>query len=379
MKKICFIVNPFAGAGGRLGWKGTDWPLPLKLKNKDPRSLPAYQRARRFLEKLLALKAEPVNLMVAPCFMGQTILIDVERVLGTSVKPTILDCPTCKWPTTPDDTRACLRKCLDIGADLVVFLGGDGTARLVYDVIDEKIPVLGVPGGVKVYSGVFAESPEAAAEIVKEFIGGRVIFEERPVLDIDEEMFRKNQLQVKTYGYLIVPVYGDTVVSGKTVYVSSVQSEIAEIAEYFKDEIYRDCTLYIMGPGSTTARIASVLGMEKTLLGVDVIHNKRIIAKDVNEEELIEILQRYKSHRKMIIVSPIGGQGFVFGRGNQQISPRIIREVGKENILVVSAPSKLKHLKKLRVDTGDPELDQELRGYIRVLVGYGKYKIMKLD
>ena len=379
MKKICFIVNPFAGAGGRLGWKGTDWPLPLRLKDKDPRSLPAYQRAKRFLEKLLSLKIERVDLLVAPCFMGQMILEDVKRTLGIDMKSTVLDCYSCKWPTTPDDTQGCLRKCLDIGADLVVFLGGDGTARLVYDVIDGKIPVLGVPGGVKVYSGVFAESPEAAAELVKTFINGRVVFEERPVLDIDEEMFRKNQLQVKTYGYLTVPVHGDTVVSGKTIYVSSVQSEIAEIAEYFKEEIYRDCTLYIMGPGSTTARIASVLGVEKTLLGVDVIHNKKIIAKDANEEKLSEILQKYKSNKKMIIVSPIGGQGFVFGRGNQQISPRIIKEVGKENILVVSAPSKLKHLKKLRVDTGDPELDRELRGYIRVLVGYGKYKIMKLD
>ena len=378
MKKICFIANPFAGAGGRLGWKGTDWPLPLKLKDKDPRSLPAYQRAERFLEKLLALKIERVDLLVAPCFMGQTIFENVKRKLGIDTESTVLDCSSCRWPTTPDDTRACLRQCLETSVDLLVFLGGDGTARLVYDVVNGKVPVIGVPGGVKVYSGVFAESPEAAAELVKAFINDQVVFEERPVLDIDEEMFRRNQLQVKTYGYLTVPVHGDIVVSGKTVYVSSVQSEIAEIAEYFKEEIYRDCTLYIMGPGSTTARIASVLGVEKTLLGVDVVHNKKIIAKDVNEEKLIEILHRYKSNKKMIIVSPIGGQGFVFGRGNQQISPRIIKEVGRENILVVSAPSKLKHLKKLRVDTGDPELDRELRGYIRVLIGYGKYKIMKL-
>ncbi len=371
-------MNPFAGAGGRLGWKGTDWPLPLKLleKVKDPYSLPAVIRAKRFLEALTNYPETRKTVFLSPPgIMG------LDHIENTSMefKKIEIECiERGKWPTTPEDTIRCLSKCLEEDPGIIVFVGGDGTARIVLDVVDGKLPLIGVPAGVKVYSAVFAESPEAAALLLAKYIRGMVRFEERSILDIDEDAFRKGELIVRKYGTAIVPVSSDLVVSGKVPSTRSAESELEDIAEYFADEIYEDCTVYILGPGSTVYKIASRLGIEKTLLGVDVMHNKKIIGKDVDEETLLKIIEKYSNHRFMIVVSPIGGQGFIFGRGNQQISPEVIRRIGKDNILIVSAPSKLNKLEKLRVDTGDPLIDRELRGYAKVLVGYGKYKVVKI-
>ncbi|MEM1739716.1 MAG: hypothetical protein QXW62_06285, partial [Candidatus Methanomethylicaceae archaeon] len=119
-----------------------------------------------------------------------------------------------------------------------------------------------------------------------------------------------------------------------------------------------------------------LLNEKKTLLGVDVFLNRKIIAKDVNEEQLLNIINGRKAH---IIVTPIGGQGFIFGRGNQQISSKVIRKVGIENITVIATRNKLNNLKFLRIDTGDLELDREFyKNGVRVVFDYKMEKIMEI-
>ena len=152
--------------------------------------------------------------------------------------------------------------------------------------------------------------------------------------------------------------------------------EAAGIGEYLA-ETMEECRLYILGPGTTVKAVADAIGVEKTLLGVDAVHNRALVGRDLDEEGLLRLLDRHP--RAAIVVSPIGGQGFVFGRGNQQISPRVIRRVGVENIIIVATPSKLRSLRVLRVDTGDPGLDRLLSGWRRVLTGYASYKLVRVE
>ncbi len=372
-RRIGVLVNPFAGAGGRLGWKGTDWPLPLRVLELGI-PLVAPGRAREFASHLARLAGD-VAIYAPPGWMGW-------RSLGGWEGPSrTVDCISeGKWPTTPGDMSRCARTLVGEGVELLVFVGGDGTARLIHDSIDGRVPVLGVPAGVKVYSAVFAYTPREAAGIVYRFLAGEAVVVEREVLDVDEEAFRRGVLSVRLYGYLRVPQAPGLVASGKSVsHGLGEEDEMREIAEYFAGEVYRECTLYVLGPGRTVARIAEAIGVEgKTLLGVDLVHNGRIVARDADEETIYRLLAGHRGG-KAIVVSPIGGQGFILGRGNQQISPRIVRLVGRDNIIVVATPSKLSKLKTLRVDTGDPGVDEMLRGYIRVLTGYGRYRVVRVE
>ena len=124
--------------------------------------------------------------------------------------------------------------------------------------------------------------------------------------------------------------------------------------------------------------VAKELEFEKTLLGVDICRNKKLIAKDVNESEILQIIS---SNKAKIVVSPIGNQGIILGRGNLQISPKVIRNAGKENIIVIATRYKLTSLPRafLRVDTRDMELDETFKNsYIRVIVDYNEIRIVKI-
>jgi predicted polyphosphate/ATP-dependent NAD kinase len=265
---------------------------------------------------------------------------------------------------------------VDHGVRLLVFVGGDGTARDVLDSVDERIPALGVPAGVKVYSSVFAVNPRAAALVTVRFLEGRAGVARREVLDVDEDEFRGGRLKVKLYGYLLVPVDELIVEGGKTAFTAGEDEELEAIAGYVV-EIMEPDTLYILGPGRTVEWIARKLGVEKTPLGVDAVYNGRLVGRDLDERGLLELLERYPKAK--IVVSPIGGQGFILGRGNQQISPQVIRRVGPGNIIVVATRSKLQTFKTLKVDTGDEELDRALSGYIRVIVGYNREVVKPVE
>ncbi|MFZ8794106.1 MAG: ATP-NAD kinase family protein [Acidilobaceae archaeon] len=365
---VGFIVNPLAGIGGRLGFKGSDGAYAIRaLAMGAPLVSPG--RARSFLEALPV----GVRIVTPPGLMG------FDHVRGTRHEPytTVIDCVSPRvWPTTAFDTRRCSKAMVDHGVRLLVFVGGDGTARDVLDSVDERIPALGVPAGVKVYSSVFAVNPRAAALVAVRFLEGRAGVARREVLDVDEDEFRGGRLRVKLYGYLLVPVDELIVEGGKTAFTAGEDEELEAIAGYVV-EIMEPDTLYILGPGRTVEWIARKLGVEKTPLGVDAVYNGRLVGRDLDERGLLELLERYPKAK--IVVSPIGGQGFILGRGNQQISPQVIGRVGPRNIIVVATRSKLQTFKTLKVDTGDEELDRELSGYIRVIVGYNREVVKPVE
>jgi predicted polyphosphate/ATP-dependent NAD kinase len=279
--------------------------------------------------------------------------------------------------TTSADTRAAATEMAGLGVDLLLFAGGDGTARDICEAIDGKVPALGIPTGVKIHSGVYAVSPAAAGALAAKYLVGEVTgVQQAEVMDIDEEAFRENRLSARLYGYLRVPREEAYVQGSKEATPVQEEENLKAIAADLADEMRPDA-LYVLGPGSTISSVAEHLGLKKTLLGVDVVQGGKIVASDVNEEQLLKIVT---GKRAKIVVTVIGGQGFVFGRGNQQISPCVIRAVGRENIVIAATPAKLEtlHGKPLLVDTSDAALDAEMTGYTRVITDYGRRVVYRI-
>jgi predicted polyphosphate/ATP-dependent NAD kinase len=274
-----------------------------------------------------------------------------------------------KKETTSEDTQNIAKEVVKAGVDLLVFCGGDGTTRDILKAVGMKVPVLGVPTGVKMHSALFAVSPQAAARVAIRYLWGGLPLREAEVMDVDEQAFREGRLSAELYGYMLSP-YEPHLIQGNKLASPMTESEVrnqAAIAIYIIEEMKPDI-VYIIGPGTTTRTIGDFLDAKKTLLGVDLFQNKKIIANDVNEKQILDFIS---GKAAWIIVTPIGGQGFIFGRGNQQISPKVIRQVGLDNIVVIATKSKLDRLKSLRVDTGDTELENELKAHeINVVTDY---------
>ncbi len=361
-------MNPIAGMGGRVGLKGTDGEAYEEALRRGARPVSPH----RAIEFLNHVRSTDFEIIAAAGAMGE------EEVLASNKKDLLrLVVGERKERTTAEDTKTAAREMVGKGVDIIVFVGGDGTARDILDAVDEEIPVLGVPSGVKMFSAVFAVNPRAAAKILDEFLRGRTSLVEREVLDIDEEAYRRGVLRIRLYGYLKVPLPRDDLLQYmKTVSKGGEEEENKlAIARTIVEDMEPD-TLYLLGPGTTVKAVADLLGIDKTLLGVDAVVNKKLVGKDLDEAGILRLLDRYSKAK--IIVSPIGGQGFIFGRGNQQLSPRVIRRIGRNNIIVIATWNKIKDLLYLRVDTGDPDVDEMLRGYIKILVDYRRYIVKKI-
>jgi predicted polyphosphate/ATP-dependent NAD kinase len=369
--KIGFVVNPIAGMGGRVGLKGTDGVLKEALARGAKPVSP--MRAGEFLQELKQYDKE-LNLKLLTCsgIMGE------DEAKAAGFEPEILPMKL-EEETTAEDTRSAVKLFVEAEVDLIVFVGGDGTARDIYDVlknISQTIPVLGVPSGVKMYSGIFAVSPKDAAEVVVSFAEKKASIADFEIMDADEEAIRSDRLAVKLYGFLKGPFLPLRVQASKQLTPQTLDEHENQkaSAKFVVEEMASDGT-YILGPGTTVKCVADLLGVEKTLLGVDLYHDGKVI-KDVDEKR---ILNEVKDWRKTwIIVSPIGRQGMIFGRGNQQISPEIIKRVGKNHIIVLATRNKVQSLDGgvLRVDTGDAEVDQMLKGYIRVVTDYKEWRLV---
>jgi predicted polyphosphate/ATP-dependent NAD kinase len=368
-KTLGFIVNPVAGMGGAVGLKGTDGKAILNQAIALGAKPIATQRAETFLNQLSPAK-EHLKLVVGAGNMGQN---QAEKrgfsckIVGESKKE-----------TSSKDTQVVAKGIVAASVDLLVFCGGDGTTRDILKAVDLKVPVLGVPTGVKMHSAVFAVSPQAAARVVATFFWDKLPLREAEVMDVDEQEFRLGHLSAELYGFLLSP-YEPHLIQGNKMASPMTESEVenqAAIAIYIIEEMKPD-TIYIIGPGTTTRTIGDLLDQKKTLLGVDLFLDKKIIAKDVSEKQ---ILQAINGKATQVIVTPIGGQGFIFGRGNQQISSKVIRQVGLDNIIVAATKGKLDRLESLRVDTGDSALDEQFRIHgIRVVVDYKTAKEMTID
>ena len=358
-KTLGFIVNPIAGMGGAVGLKGTDGKDILE-KAIDLGAEPvAPARAESFLSELKAIKKD-VRLIVGAGLMGET----EARNHGYSCKVF----GEKREETKPEDTVETAKEIVKEDVDLLIFCGGDGTARDVLNAVDKQVPVLGVPTGVKMHSAVFAVDPKAAARIASRFLRKQLPLWEAEVMDIDEEAFRRGRVSARLHGYLLTP-YEPRLIQGAKMSSPMTESDVrnqAAIAIYVIETMKPD-VVYIISAGTTTRIIGDLLDEKKTLLGMDLFCNKKIIAKDVNEKQILEAI---KDKTARIIVTPIGGQGFIFGRGNQQISPEVIRQVGIDNIVVIATKNKMKNLKTLKVDTGDTELDAAFRGTIKVVTDY---------
>jgi len=356
-RKIGLIVNPVAGMGGSVGLKGTDGKVYKKALELGAQPVtPA--RTKDLINHIR--RKEEIDLFTAPGPMGE------EYIRGFDIFSTAIG--RVAKQTSAEDTRRIAEEMLNQGLELLIFVGGDGTARDIYDAIGLKMPVVAVPSGVKVFSAVFAFSARAAAEMVDAFIEGAPTAEEE-VLDIDEKAFRENRLASTLYGYLLVPAVKRYLQGGKecsNISVPAVESK-KEIAAYVIENMDKD-VLYLLGPGTTVRAITDAVGIPKTLLGVDALADGRLIGSDINEKGILSLSQKFE--KKRIIVTPICGNGFIFGRGSKQFTPEVIKQVGRENIIVVGTLDKLNKLEALRVDTGDFSLDQSLSGYTEVTVGY---------
>ena len=360
MKKLGLIINSIAGMGGAVGLKGTDGKEIQEKAKKLGAKKVAPKRAELFLSFLKPAKTE-ILVITAAGTMGAT----EAQAMGFEYNVV----GHARDETSALDTVNAAKEMHKEGVDLLVFCGGDGTARNVMDAVSTRVPVLGVPTGVKMHSAVFAYNPESAASTAYRFLFGGLPLREAEVMDVDEEAFRNGRVSAKLYGYVTTP-YEPNLVQSMKVASPMTEEELrnqAAIAVYFIDKVMAPGITYIVGPGTTTRTITDLLEQKKTRLGVDLLCNRKIIAHDMNEKEILEIIQNKKAK---IVVTPIGGQGFIFGRGNQQISPAVIRHVGTDNIIVVATKSKLSQQKSLRVDTGDSLLDEEIRGKIDVIVDY---------
>ncbi len=369
IKKLGLIINPIAGMGGRVGLKGTDG-YEIYQRAKDLGAVPeSPSRGITALEQLLPLKDE-VEIITCPGDMGE----HEAKALGFN---TTLVTSVDKKMTDSKDTIEAAKIMFQQKVDLLMFAGGDGTARDIFSSVGEDLIVIGIPAGVKIHSAVYATSPRSAGELALKYLQDKISsIKEVEVMDIDEDAFREGTVTTRLYGYLKIPFEKRYLQGRKTGTPIGEEASKEAIALRVIDDMQQDL-LYIIGPGSTTRPIMEKLGLDNTLLGVDVILNKKLIALDVTEKQLLEYLENKKSK---LIITPIGGQGYLLGRGNQQISPRVIRQIGKENIIVVSTKQKINSLNgnPFLTDTGDIEIDDYLNGYTKVMVDYKESIIYKI-
>ena len=361
--KLGLIINPFAGIGGALALKGSDGAeirtkaLALGAQKK------SADRTRLALAEISELKAK-VHIYTAAGEMGE----DLVKSMGFaySVIYHAGEEQTEGW-----DTENAASALLAQQVDLLLFAGGDGTARNVCQVITHQLPVLGVPAGCKIHSGVYAITPQAAGRVLAQVIQGKIVsLHQAEVMDIDEDLFRQGRVNARQFGEMQVPVelrYIQAVKMGgkesDELVLSDIAAQVIDIMATYPDHYF------VMGSGSTVDFVMQELGLANTLLGVDLVQNQQLVASDLTAAELLDYI---KTKPTKLVITLIGGQGHIFGRGNQQLSPAAIRHVGKENILLIATKTKLTRLagKPLISDSGDMDLDSELAGLIPVITGY---------
>lgn len=372
-KKIGVLVNPMAGLGGRVGLKGSDGEAAGKAlaMGAEPRS---GIRTALALSQLAPLSSS-LEFLCPAGEMGEIPVREAgfePHVIGSPLSPR----------SSADDTRRMAKLFEEAGVDLVLFAGGDGTARDMCAALGSRLPVIGIPAGVKMHSAVYAVTPRAAGFAAREFLEGRLRgLKEAEVMDIDEDLFRRGSVNARLYGYMTVPDAGSRMQAKKSGGQSDAAA-LAGIAARLADDM-RDDVLSIIGPGSTMKAVTDELSLPGTLLGVDVVLGDKLLAADATEQDLLRLLAD-DARKAQILVTVIGGQGSLFGRGNQQISPAVIRRVlelsGPLSIRVAATPAKLLALggKPFSVDTGDPALDEQLAGHVRVVTGYDQTTIYRV-
>lgn len=367
-KRLGLIINPVAGIGGRVGLKGSDGSETLKKAKALGAVSESQKRAAQALNRLDHIK-DDIQVVTYPYEMGEYV------ALACGFDPIVIGCIK-KGETTPKDTENAAREMLEYSVDILLFAGGDGTARNIYNAIGVRMPVLGIPAGVKMHSAVYAINSLNAGDLAALYLQEKATdLREAEVMDIDEDAFREGRVTAKLYGYLKVPYEKNLVQGLKSGSAVREESALLDITSFVIDNMSPE-HIYIIGPGTTTRAIMDMLGLKNTLLGVDVVNQRKLVANDVNETQLLNLIEGKDAK---IVVTPIGGQGYLFGRGNQQISPKVIKKIGKENIIVIAVAEKIYSLggRPFLVDTGDAQTDKLLSGYYRVITGYNEEIVYK--
>jgi predicted polyphosphate/ATP-dependent NAD kinase len=373
--KIGFIVNPIAGMGGAVGLKGTDgvYEKAVELGAKPKSSARSFETIKEFIKMYDSDKE--INWFTCSDDMGENEL----KKVGVKNYEIIYE-PKSDLSTFKDTLNAC-KKFLSLNVDIILFCGGDGTARDIVSVIKKKIPILGIPSGVKMHSAVFGINPQASAKMLNEYILGHLRVGESEIIDLDEKLYRKGIWKVKlfdTANGLIEPTY---IQVGKAVFSEISETDVKdELTEHILDEIKENKdVLYLFGSGGTIDYIAGKIGVKNSLLGIDAVINLKTIGIDLNENEILDLLDKYSKVK--VILSPIGAQGFILGRGNLQLSPKVIKKIGIENLIVISTPAKILATPFIRVDTGDKALDEKFVEYemLMVVIGYRLSRVMRIQ
>jgi predicted polyphosphate/ATP-dependent NAD kinase len=371
-KRLGLIVNPIAGMGGRVGLKGTDTSEILeKARSLGAQPLCLERTKECFLECQGSL--DDVEILTCSGEMGAAVMAD----LGIDHK--VVYETESEEETSSEDTRKATEVLKD-KMDLLVFSGGDGTARDVAEALGQEIPIIGIPAGVKMHSSVFGTNPINAGKIILSFLNGDVEIGEGEVMDIDEDAYRENMLDVKLYAVVKIPYAQDLIQGSKQVFHQGSQKALLdEIGDYFKEIVAeKSDTLFFLGAGSTVGAVKRWLGMDGTLLGIDAFFKGEQVGTDLNEQGILALMDSSDADSHAICVSPIGAQGFVLGRGSQQFSPEVLRRVGLDNVYIVATPDKVESMDALRVDTGDRTMDAAMEGFRRVITGFRIQTMLKL-
>ena len=376
LMRVGIVVNPDAGLGGRLGFKGSDG------RAKEARAAGAEDRAGpRMLQCLNKLESLLISSLNRSKIKPEIYALD-GRMGGHWIPNKYNSIGDTPDTTSAEDTNNLVKQLIDCDVDVILYAGGDGTTRDIVNALGEqKIPLIGVPGGVKMHSGCFATTPNAAAEVLFSFIIGDLMSSITEVMDLDEEVYLTGSWKVRMYGEALTPASPRFMQGAKQQVERSSEEEIIEgLANHIDELISNNPNLMVVwGSGGTLRLIGQLIGHELTLLGIDIQHENKIHA-DLNEQELIQILSSHDGE-KLLLLSPMGGQGFLIGRGNLQLSPDVLRIIGVESILGVATPAKLMGLSHVRIDTGDESLDDEFRArkFVKMLQGYRTTRVIRVS
>ena len=378
MVKLGLLVNPDAGLGGRLGLKGSDGQAEIaRSRGAQDRSGP---RMRIMLDHLVAISKE--NLDGIQWYLS-------EGRMGTDwIPPTISPfgiIHSSNSSTDANDTSQLVASLIDSDIDLLIYAGGDGTTRDVVAALSQygrpELPIIGVPTGVKMHSGCFASSPKAAAEVLSSWLEGDLLLSSTEVLDLDEDLYREGKWVVRLYAEAITPASPRWMQGSKMRVEASGEEEVIQgLAEHVRETLIDDQMMIIWGSGGTLRTIGGILGFELNTLGIDITLGTNIVASDLNEKEILAALEEHQGD-VILLLSPMGGQGFLIGRGNLQLSPEVLRMIGVDRVLGIVTPAKMLTLRSLRVETGDSEMDERFskKKYLKVLQGYRTTRVLRVS
>ncbi len=380
MVRIGVIANPDAGLGGRLGLKGSDGQAELaRSKGAEDRSGPRLESMLRHFSRIHRDESTEIEWITSSGRMGTEWIPD-ELQIGT-----ISEVHQSSGNTSASDTQDAVAMLLDHGIDLLVYSGGDGTTRDIVSSLSDsespELPVIGVPSGVKMHSGCFASSPKAAAEVLSAWIHGDLLVSSTEVLDLDEELYRKGKWVVRLYAEAFSPNSPRWMQGSKElIQTESEEDIIVGLSDHIEESISEEGRLVIWGSGGTLREIGGNIGFELTTLGIDATIGSEQVGTDLAESGIIELLESHDGPVTLLL-SPMGGQGFLIGRGNLQLSPAVLSSIGIENILGVVTPAKLLTVRALRIETGDESLDEEFasKRYMKVLQGYRTTRILPVS